>query len=424
VKNKTTRRTILIVDDIAENISLLEAFLSQEYTILTASRGSEALEIARTCVPDLILLDIMMPEMNGYEVCRALKADSLTERIPVIFVTTSLDSDDETRSFEAGGTDFISKPIIGNVVRVRVKAHLALKAEQDELHEWNGNLKKRLLESIKTIRLKSEALMTAEERASGLSGYTMSIELLSVVFELMKDRFGVHSLAVSVLAGDAARQMQLTAKDVVKIRLAGLMHDVGKIGDRLQSHEEEKDERDMTYNELHAFHAHPERGENLIASFEELQDVALMVRSHHESYGGGGFPDNLQGDDIPLGARLIAIANFIEHAAKSVSENCAEYAIMKVRLHPDALLDPRLINYFTMITRTLYYNGKKSVPREVAVPSNELISGMRLSRDITNEVGMLLLQKGALLDSAGITLIRSNNRMNRLADGISVYVTT
>jgi PAS domain S-box-containing protein len=155
-------RTVLIVDDTPANVSLLEAILSEEYITRAASRGSEALEIARTTLPDLILLDIMMPEMNGYDVCRALKADIATKNIPVIFVTALLNPSDETLAFEAGGSDYITKPVNCDVVRARVKAHLALKETQEGLKEWNNNLKNRLWKNITTLRYKTEALESAE----------------------------------------------------------------------------------------------------------------------------------------------------------------------------------------------------------------------------------------------------------------------
>jgi putative two-component system response regulator len=102
-------RIILIVDDTPENVELLEDILAPEYTIMTASSGSEALEISRSTQPDLILLDIMIPGMDGYEVCKAFKADVATQRIPVVFVTAMLNPGDETRGFEAGGVDYITK---------------------------------------------------------------------------------------------------------------------------------------------------------------------------------------------------------------------------------------------------------------------------------------------------------------------------
>jgi response regulator RpfG family c-di-GMP phosphodiesterase len=361
----------------------------------------------------------MMPEMNGYDVCKALKADAVTHNIPVIFVTALLNPGDETRGFEAGGVDYITKPVIGAVVRVRVKAHLALKEAQDAMEEWNHNLKRRLLQSIATIRTKTEALMSAEERAGGLRGYAQCVELLSGVFELMEDRFGVSSRAVSELAGDAARNMGLSAEEVAKVRLAALLHNVGTLGVRRSL--SEKNESDMTANEQKAYIAHPVLGQELFKALEEFQDIALMVRSHHEAFNGSGFPDGLKGEDIPLGARLIAIADFIEHSANSVSSDRDDFALTNVRRHVGTLFDGRLVGHFTMITRILYFDKKKfGSTGEVEVSPNELMSGMMISRDLTNAAGMLLLQKGNRLDSSTIELIR---RMNQPSNcGVWTYV--
>jgi len=408
-------RTILIIDDTPENVMLLEGVLAEEYAIRTASSGGEALEIARATPPDLILLDIMMPEMDGYEVCTALKADEVTRRIPVLFVTALLNPGDETRGFEVGAADYLTKPVIAAVVQARVRAHLALKDAQDELEEWNSNLKKRLLQSLKTIRIKTEALMSAEEKAADLRGYVMSVELLSGVFELMEDRFGVRSRVVSELAGGAARQMNLSAKDVAKLRLAGLLHDVGMLSGKRGA--KEKYEADMTESELEEYHRHPLRGQEMFKTLDELADVGLMVRAHHEAFNGEGFPDGLTGEEIPLGARLVAIAHFLEHAANSVANERAEYALMKARLHGGVQLDPRLINHFTMITRVLFLDGKKSITTgEVVVHPNELITGMQLARDLYTDADVLLLQKNDTLDTAAIALIRQHNRKKMLAE--------
>ena len=420
---KETTKTILIVDDTPENISLLDAILSPEYIIKTASRGSEALEISRQAPPpDLIMLDIMMPEMDGYDVCRALKADEGTKRIPVIFVTALLNPGDETRGFDAGGVDYLTKPVIGAIVRTRVKAHLALKEAMDAMEEWNSNLKKRVLQGIAIIRQKTEALMSAEENASALHGYIQSVELLSGVFEMMENRFGVCSRAVSELAGDAARQMRLSAEDVTKVRLAGLLHNVGTLG--ASRGWTEKNESDMTTNELKEFHAHPARGEEIFASLEELKDVAMMVRGHLEAFNGSGFPDGLQGSAIPLGARLIAIASHIERSANSVSNERDDYALMTLRLRSGTLLDPALLSYFTTITRILYFEKKNSgTTGEVDVPANELLTGMKLSRDLSNGAGVLLFQKGDTLDPAGIAFIRRSFGAKKISTGgVWIYV--
>jgi putative two-component system response regulator len=358
--------TILIVDDTPANVDLLDAILSPEYLIRAASSGSEALESVRLMQPDLILLDIMMPGLNGYEVCSILKADQVTCRIPVIFVTTLLEPGDETCGFEAGGSDYITRPVVGAVVRSRVKAQLALRDAQLALEEWNTGLKRRLFESIKTIRIAAEEDKTLVENQAGTH---QSVKLLLGVFELMDDAFAVRSLAVSKLAGEAARKMNFAPEDVAKVKLAGLLHDVGTLG--FSRRLSDKPQSAMTANELDVFHAHTLRGAALFADIEGLQDVGLMVRGHHEDYSGMGFPDGLKGDDIPVGARLLAIAAFIEHSAGIVSNECAEYALMKARMNAGTQLDSSLICHFTMITRVLYFEAKSS-NRSGEVPHQDL----------------------------------------------------
>lgn len=407
---------ILIVDDEEPNRKLLSRCLAcDQYTLYTAENGIKALELVKTVSPDLVLLDVSMPIMDGYEVCRALKADESTRKIPVIFVTALQKIADEADGFESGAVDYITKPINAIDVQARVRAHLSLKEAQDASDDWNANLKKRLLQSVRIIREKTQDLMSAEERSSGLSGYLLAVELLSGAFELMEDRHGIHSRAVSELAGDAARKMNLGAEAVAKIRLAGLMHDIGTMGSMRDT--SEKYERDMSANELELFHTHPQRGQELFKSLIDLQDVGQMLRGHHEAIDGSGFPDGLKNEDIPLGARLIAIADFIENAANSVSEERADYSLMKARLHAGTLLDPKLIPYFTTIAHVLYFEGKKSgTSGEVEVPLSELISGMQLSRNLSSKAGVLLLQKGDKLDFAGIALIRRSSKLSRSPD--------
>ena len=140
-KKQKKKLTILVVDDIPANVELLEGVLAPLYSVRTACSGSEALEIARIAQPDLILLDIVMPGMDGYDVCRSLKAAVATQKIPIIFVTSLLNSNDEKLGFDLGCVDYITKPLITSIVRARVKAHLALKQMRDELEAQNEELR-------------------------------------------------------------------------------------------------------------------------------------------------------------------------------------------------------------------------------------------------------------------------------------------
>jgi putative two-component system response regulator len=137
----TEKPAILVVDDTAENLQLMNGLLSKDYKVKVANSGERALKIASTLpVPDLILLDILMPGMDGYEVCRRLRADPVTADIPVIFLTARADVEDEEKGFEVGCVDFISKPVSPPIVKARVKTHLMLKSARDFLKEQNAYL--------------------------------------------------------------------------------------------------------------------------------------------------------------------------------------------------------------------------------------------------------------------------------------------
>ncbi len=129
---------ILIVDDVATNINILKEVLDNATTdIFFATNGVKALEVAESCIPDIILLDIMMPKMDGYDVCKQLKANLITKHIPVIFITALDDDDDETKGLKLGGVDYITKPINASIVQARVQTHLTLKQAQDDLEQKN-----------------------------------------------------------------------------------------------------------------------------------------------------------------------------------------------------------------------------------------------------------------------------------------------
>ncbi len=144
---------ILCVDDAPENLKILETILSKSgYDVITASDGKAALHYIQNGNIDLVLLDVMMPEMDGYEVCRMIKTQEHTKKIPVIFITATTDTSEQAKGFEVGGADFIIKPISSDVIGPRVKALLAHCEELRSLEEWNSNLKKRVLENLATIR--------------------------------------------------------------------------------------------------------------------------------------------------------------------------------------------------------------------------------------------------------------------------------
>jgi len=214
-------RTVLIVDDTPANVLLLEGILSQEYATRAATRGSEALEIALTTQPDLILLDIMLPDMDGYEVCRSLKRNAVTCNIPVIFITAMHSAGNESLGFEAGGTDYITKPYVNMVVVARVKAHLALKEKQEGLEEWNNSLKNRVWHNITTIREKNEALQRIETLKTEIED---DEEYAEGIIETIREPLVVVSSCLNILKANSS--FFETFKITPEVTIGSLIYDL------------------------------------------------------------------------------------------------------------------------------------------------------------------------------------------------------
>lgn len=201
MKTTTAKQKILIIDDTPANIQLLSEFLNEEYSVYFATSGEKGLELARSKVPDLILLDIMMPEIDGYEVCRRLKASDATRSIPVIFITAMSDPEEEASGLEIGAIDYITKPISPRIVKIRVRNHLELKRYGDELEQLSAELaaKNRQLEvlarqdgltGLANRRFFDETL-DAEIRRALRSGKPLSLILCDIdFFKHYNDHYG------------------------------------------------------------------------------------------------------------------------------------------------------------------------------------------------------------------------------------------
>lgn len=270
------RPRLLLVDDEPTNLQVLRHVLQADYRLLFATDGARALQVAREQQPQLILLDIMMPGMDGYAVCRALKADPATAGIPVIFVTALNDSQDETAGFDAGAVDYITKPVSPPVVRARVRNHLSL-VRVDELRETRLQIVQRL------------------GRAA----------------EYKDNETGLHVIRMShfsQLLALAAGCSPAWAEDLLN---AAPMHDVGKIGipDAVL-----RKPGPLDADEWATMRRHPEIGAEIIGEHPSgvLQLAREIALAHHEKWDGSGYPRGLAGEAIPLSARIVAIADVFD----------------------------------------------------------------------------------------------------------------
>ena len=426
------RITVLLVDD-EENIlrALQRLLMDEDFDIESATSGEAALAKLQTLENvALIVSDQRMPGMNGAEFLG--RSQEYAPHAQRILLTGYSDITATIEAINKGGAGrYISKPWDDDDLTQAIRSAVDLYQQgaekrrlneiigrqKQEMEEWNDSLKKRLLQTTATIREQSRTLKTLDEKTP----VALIHRAYDGFFEIVGDRHAIHSRTVSTLVTEVARKMGLDAEAVATIRLAALLHDAGKFGSLtlgLNKHLEE-----LSESESGEYRQHPLRGEEMFRQMEELAGILPLIRHHHESFDGGGFPDGLRGEAIPLGARLIAIADHIEKSAHSVEHNRADYALMNARFHGGTSLDPQLITRFQGITKVVYFEGKKSgALSEVEVDSMELTPGMTLARDVESGSGVLLMQRGIVLDQANVALIRSHYRKNPPPHGIFVQV--
>lgn len=302
-----TKVTILVVDDTADNLTLMSNLLKDDYKVKIANSGEKALRIAASDLPpDLILLDIMMPDMDGYEVCQRLKLDAITRNIPVIFLTAKNDLEDEKKGLGLGAVDYITKPISPPIVMARVKNHLALKAMTDFLRDQNEYLEhevdKRTREvmAIQDVTILAMASL-AETRDSDTGNH------------IRRTQFYVKALAEK-LQTHPRFKLFLTDSNINMLFKSAPLHDIGKVGipdrillkpGRFEPHEFEimKTHTTLGYNAI------MQAEKALGISVDFLSFAKSIALSHQEKWDGSGYPQGLAGDEIPIAARLMAVAD-------------------------------------------------------------------------------------------------------------------
>jgi putative two-component system response regulator len=335
------RPTVLVVDDTPDNLALMSGLLKDEYRVKVANSGERALKIAISdSPPDLILLDIMMPEMDGYEVCTRLKAYPATRRIPVIFLTAMAEVADETKGLSLGAVDYITKPISPPIVLARVRTHLALKAAADFLHDKNAFLKAevdrqtRMVEAIQDVTILALASL-AETRDNETGNH------------IRRTQHYVRALAEQ-LRDHPRFRAQLDEERISILFKSAPLHDIGKVGIPdailLKPGKLDKDEFEIMKTHTTLGHDAIARAEYILGMKVDFLTVAKEIAlSHQEKWDGTGYPQGLSGDDIPISARLMALADVYDALiSKRVYKNAIshEEAAMLIRQGAGLHFDP------------------------------------------------------------------------------------
>lgn len=308
---------ILIVDDEAANLALLRQILSPEYPLVFARNGNEALAAAAKHRPALILLDIQMPDMDGYTACRQLKADPVTESIPVIFVTGLSDVGDETAGFEAGAVDYIVKPVSPPIVRARVRTHLSL---------------------VSAAQLKRS--------------YHDAIYMLGEASEFKDTDTGVHIWRMAGYSSALAAAVGWDAAACRQLELAAPMHDIGKLSipDAILHKPGKLDAEEWAVMQTHSTVGYKILSKSSAAPI--LQMAATVALRHHEKWDGSGYPDGLAGEEIPEMARIVAIADVFDALSmtRPYKEAWPLDRVMETMMSSAGThFDPRLIEHFMRI---------------------------------------------------------------------------
>jgi putative two-component system response regulator len=317
--NAAIAATILVVDSEEINRRLLKAiFKTTSYTILEARKASEATALLQSEKIDLVILDLMLPEMSGPELCRWMKAQRKTQLIPVLMITNILGVENEIAGISSGADEFLIKPLHPTVVRTRVRAMLRNKTLIDTLDE------------AETI------LMTLAQIVERRDPYT-----------------GKHCQRLSVASVMLGEALGLPSQDLTSLYRGGFLHDIGKIGipDSILF----KRGR-LTAEEWDVMRSHPVRGEEICRAMRSLWPVLPIIRGHHERWDGSGYPDGLAGEDIPLLARILQVADIYdalttERPYKLALAPEAAFAVMEEEVRR-GWRDPELVPLFASTIQT------------------------------------------------------------------------
>ncbi|BAO45468.1 HD-GYP domain-containing protein [Thiolapillus brandeum] len=324
---------ILIVDDRPENLRLLESFLVAEgYQVRTAMNGEMALLSMSARVPDLVLLDIRMPGMDGYEVCRQLKSNPDTMGVPIIFVSAQDDTHAKVEAFKSGGVDYISKPFANEEVIARVRTHL-------QLVEYQHNLEFRIQEGVQEIsKLNEELELTQNEM----------VFTLGALMEKRDIETGKHVQRVAEFSRLLARLYGLDDETVKLIHQAAPFHDVGKVAipDRILNKPGALFSEEWEIMKTHAI-----KGYELFRHSHRpvLRMAAIIAKEHHERWDGRGYPYGIQGDNIHVAGRIVILADVFDaltHARSYKEAWSIEKTLAYIQENRGTIFDPAMVDLF------------------------------------------------------------------------------
>jgi response regulator RpfG family c-di-GMP phosphodiesterase len=420
------KHTVLLVDDEQGIIkSLQRLFKSLDANIFTASSGQEALVLLENAPVSLIISDQRMPGMTGVELLaksRQIRPDAIR-----ILLTGYADIESTMQAINSGAIKYyIAKPWEDDLLISRVKESLELydmmtdnkklneitHRQNEDLRKFNRTLEERVEKQTTEIKSQHEEL---------LRSFMETIKAFSTILEMRLKDVGSHSQRVAALIKKLLKTMDLNKKEYQDVVVAAFLHDIGKVSypDALLK----KADGTYTRGEMEIVTKHPILGQSCVIGINGFEEIALIIRHHHENFDGSGYPDFLRGKAIPPGARLIRIANAFDHHAfsrgypdKKILNDAAAHLVRQ----SGVLFDPELVKRFIDldIARQYYH---QELAETIVLKTINLENGMVVAENIYSNSGMFVLPKGARLSPEMIARLIKIDKFDQISRGITVY---
>lgn len=427
---------VLLVDDEVNITKALRRLLSEcdNYEVFSVDSGVAGIAfLQETADVGVIISDQRMPGMTGVEFLA--RARELTPAAVRILLTGYADIEASIAAINQGAVfRYLTKPwqdeellqVVAEAARnywlvaENVRLNVLVAKQTVELQDWNARLKQRVLDQTAQIRSKSDALAESNQQLRG--SFNSTIEALAGLIAMRDRRAPGHSRNVAALVSAMAARLELPQDEQERYRSAGLLHDIGKIAlsDSLLA----KSLQDCDEKERKTYQLHVIRGQAAIDTVPALREIGLLIRHHHERFDGHGFPDRLRGAAIPLGARLIGVADTFERLLIQSSEaDALDAALEELTEHWGKALDPTLRIPFEEGAREVYRQLDISAEIiEVKVNPKELQIGMQLHHDLYSGTGVLMLKQGTVFDEAAIAAITRCLMIDPFERKISVLI--
>ena len=343
--NKIDEKVVLVVDDIFENLLILKRMLEKEgYKPLTASSAKDALEMVRVKEPQLILLDVYMPEMDGFELCEILKNDIKTKEIPIIFISGGMSKEDKIRGFKLGAVDFINKPFEAEEVSLRVNNHIQIYEMKTNMEAYNKRLNKMVIDHAIKIKEEQRNTIVALKKM-----FFMHFPMLEPTFKNVA--YNCRFLAQALEFSDKYEK-EINQNFINSIEESVMLHDIGRV------------DKVLCYENLENCHelvgARFLEQLSFLSEHNELLSLSILVaKTHNEKWDGTGLPYGISGEEIPLVSRIFAVCNEFENACTWFRENnpgaeesqIREYATSEVTKQAGSTLEPDIVSIFNQVSR-------------------------------------------------------------------------